>query len=86
MAHNLKPGIDQQWFNESAASRCRLEMRPYYLKEICEIYRMSYKSMRSAIRPIRDQLGERPGYYLSVRQLEMIVRHLGPPYVLVEND
>ena len=85
MAHNLKPGIDQQWFNESATSRCRLEMRPCYLKEICKIYGMSYKALRKAISPIRDQL-ERPGYYLSVRQLEMIVRHLGPPYVLVENE
>jgi hypothetical protein len=86
MAHNLKPGIDQQWLNESATSRCRLEMRPYYLKEICQIYGMSYKAMRKKINPIRDLLGDRSGYYFSVRQLEVIVRHLGPPYVLVEND
>lgn len=85
MAHNLKPGIDQQWFDESATNRYRFEMRPSYLKDICRVYGMSYKAMRKAISPIRDLLGDRPGYYLNVRQLKIIVNYLGPPSVVVEN-
>lgn len=61
------------------------EVRPYNLKELCNLYKMSYKAMYSCLKPLEDLLGEKRGYYYTVKRVEIIFSNLGIPYTIKEN-
>lgn len=85
MNNNLKPAVETAWLNESASTQFRLEMRPYTFKEICSLYQLNYRAMKTMLKPLAGKLGKRHGIYYSVRQLETIINLLGPPYIITEN-
>ncbi|HNK30095.1 MAG TPA: hypothetical protein PKG65_14275 [Ferruginibacter sp.] len=37
------------------------EVRPYSLKKLCNLYKMSYKAMYRCLKPLEDLLGEKEG-------------------------
>jgi hypothetical protein len=87
MDKKLLPGISQEWFNESAPVRLRIQMRPYTFIEICRMYDMKERAMKKVLKPIQKKLIRKDrGYYLTVRQVEAIVKFVGPPYSLQENS
>jgi hypothetical protein len=86
MDKKLLPGISQEWFNESAPVRLRIQMRPYTFTEICRMYDMKNRAMWKVLKPIHKKLTRKDGYYLTVRQVEAIVKFVGPPYSLQENS
>ena len=61
------------------------EVRPYNLKELCHLYKMSYKAMYSCLKPLEELPGEKTGYYYNVKQVEIISSNLGIPYTIKEN-
>jgi hypothetical protein len=86
MKRNLKPLLDQEWINESARKGTVIEFRPYTFKALCEMYQLGYRAMKKALLPVQDRLGSKPGYYFNVRQVEIIVDLMGPPYQLREDE
>lgn len=61
-----------------------IKVRPYTLKEICSMYGMSYKTMRSLLLPIAQKIGPKSGRLFTVHQVEIIFEHIGLPYILKE--
>ena len=86
MKNRIKPRISRQWWNESAPPGFRMEIRAYNFKELCDIYGLKYRAMRRLIKPIRNEIGEKDGYFYTPLQVETIVLFLGPPYVRLEDE
>lgn len=83
----LKPLINQgNWLSNKDSVKTVAEIRPYMLKELCTLYRLSYKAMYSNLKPLQHLLGQKQGYYYSARQVEIIFEHLGIPYSIIENS
>lgn len=61
-----------------------IRVKPSTLKEICIIYDMSYKTLRSCLAPITKKIGPKQGKFLTVRQVEIIMNHIGLPYTVKE--
>jgi transposase-like protein len=58
------------------------DVKPYTMKELCEIYGVSDKTMRKWLQPFAEQIGERRGHIYNVAQVVTIFHHLGVPGVL----
>lgn len=58
------------------------DVKPYTMKELCEIYQISDKTMRKWLKPFSDQIGERQGHIYNVAQVVTIFTNLGVPGVL----
>ena len=55
-------------------------VKPYRLKELCDLYGVSSKIFRKWIAPFEKEIGERNGWYYTVIQVEVILSRLGVPY------
>ena len=83
----FKPLINKSnWLDDACTAKIRAEVRPYSMKELRAMYRMTYRSFVTCLRPVKDQLGERPGLYYTVWQVEIIFMQLGIPYLIKENE
>jgi hypothetical protein len=58
------------------------DVKPYTMKELCEIYQVSDKTMRKWLEPFSDQIGKRQGHIYNVSQVVTIFKNLGIPGVL----
>ena len=58
------------------------DVKPYTMKELCDIYQVSDKTMRKWLKPFSEQLGKRQGHIYNVAQVITIFTNLGIPSVL----
>lgn len=58
------------------------EVKPYSMKQLCEIYQISDKTMRKWLQPFAEQIGKRQGHIYNVAQVAIIFTNLGIPGVL----
>jgi hypothetical protein len=58
------------------------DVKPYTMKELCEIYQVSDKTMRKWLQPFAEQIGKRQGHIYNVAQVVTIFTNLGVPGVL----
>jgi hypothetical protein len=63
-----------------------IEIRPYLLKELAEIYGVHRQTMAMWLARIKDRLGEKVGYYYSITQVREIFRLLSLPSTVKVND
>lgn len=56
-----------------------LELKPYTLKELCQIYHLEEKVLRLNIKPIQQKLGKRIGQKYHIEQVIQILEHLELP-------
>jgi hypothetical protein len=52
------------------------------MKELCEIYQVSDKTMRKWLEPFSDQIGKRQGHIYNVAHVVIIFTNLGVPGIL----
>ena len=57
------------------------DVKPYTMKELCEIYQISDKTMRKWLEPFSEQIGKRQGHIYNVAQVVTIFAKLGVPGV-----
>jgi len=57
----------------------KVEVKPYNLKDLANLYQVSDKTFRRWIDRFKDELGERYGNYYTVRQVRIIFKKLGLP-------
>lgn len=55
------------------------DVKPYTMKELCEIYKVSDKTMRKWLLPFAEQIGKRQGHIYNVAQVVTIFTNLGVP-------
>ena len=58
------------------------DVKPYTMRELCEIYQISDKTMRKWLEPFADKIGKRQGHIYNVAQVVTIFKNLGVPGVL----
>jgi hypothetical protein len=58
------------------------DMKPYSMKQLCEIYQVSDKTMRKWLKPFESKIGKRQGHIYNVAQVAVIFTNLGVPGVL----
>lgn len=58
------------------------DVKPYTMKELCEIYQVSDKTMRKWLLPFSEQIGKRQGHIYNVAQVDVIFAKLGVPGVI----
>jgi hypothetical protein len=58
------------------------DVKPYTMKELCQIYNVSDKTMRKWLSPFSDQIGKRQGHIYNVAQVVVIFTNLGVPGIL----
>jgi hypothetical protein len=54
-------------------------LKPYNIKELIDMYKISYKTWRTWIAPHVATIGEKRGRYYTVNQVKTIVTILGYP-------
>ena len=87
MKETFKPAINKNnWNDKTNSVSLNIEVRPYNMKELCNLYKMSYKSMYTCLKPMQTLIGKKRGYFYTVRQVEIIFRELGIPYSINENN
>jgi transposase len=57
----------------------RLEIKPYNLKELAALYKVSDKTFKRWIDHFKDDLGEKYGNYYTIHQVRIIFKKLGLP-------
>ncbi|HMK04609.1 MAG TPA: hypothetical protein VK489_10475 [Ferruginibacter sp.] len=60
------------------------EIKPYSVKEICDIYYISTKTFVNWIKPFLDDIGPKRGRYYNVNQVKIIFKRLGLPESMEE--
>lgn len=59
-----------------------IEIRPYTLKELAALYGVHRETFRNWLEPFKEELGERQGYYYSIKQIKLIFKKIQlPTYV-----
>jgi hypothetical protein len=81
-----RPKISRQWFGESARGHYNIEMRPYTFKELRGLYGLKHRAMTKVLSVFLDEIGPKPGRYYNIRQVEIILDNVGPPYTLVGEE
>jgi hypothetical protein len=56
-----------------------MPLRPYTLKELANLYSVSRLTFKRWLKPFEKEIGERNGYFFSVKQIEIILDKLGKP-------
>lgn len=57
----------------------RLKLKPYTKKELASIYQISVRCLTSWIQRIKPEVGPKQGKYYTIRQVKIILDHLGLP-------
>jgi len=55
------------------------EIKPYTMKELCNMYQVSDIVMRKWFKPFGNEIGERVGWFYNVNQVRIIFDKLGAP-------
>ncbi len=55
------------------------EIKAYSVKELCNLYQVSYKTFSRWLQTAREDIGERPGRFYTVLQVEKIFSEFGIP-------
>lgn len=85
MKERLKPVISQQnWLNASESVRMKIKVQTCTLGDLCRLYKLSYRAMKRILEPLEAELGNKQGYFYSVKQVEIIFMRLGIPYSIHE--
>lgn len=58
------------------------ELRPYTMKELCQIYQISDKTMRKWLKPFAEEVGKRQGHIYNITQIGVIFSKLGLPGII----
>lgn len=71
-----------------AKETIRIPMKPYTTKELIQIYgNISRNTFKNWLEPIQELIGERRGYYYSIRQVKIIFSVLQlPSCVIIEDE
>ena len=80
----ITPLTVEGWQVNEPAVQNFVQIKPYNLHELCQLYGTSYKTFKRWIDPLLPQLGSKNGRYFSILQVEKIFIFLGVPYQLVE--
>jgi hypothetical protein len=67
----------KQYFDEEG----RLFVQPYRIIDLCSIFGVDYKTLRSWIGPHEKEIGEKMGNYYTVIQVECMLAKFGRPHV-----
>ena len=62
------------------------EVRPYKFKELALLYEINPKTLRKWLHPFRDEIGLLNGGYYQIPQVEIIIHHIGIPYLIGKGD
>ena len=62
----------------------KLVVQPYTTQELAPLFNMSSRTFRRNIEGIKDKLGQRRGHYYNIKQVEIIIEHMGRPYEVIE--
>lgn len=62
------------------------EVRPYTTKELCNIYKISDKTLHKWLQPFRKKMGIKRGRYYTVAQVGIIFTRLGIPFTIIQAD
>jgi hypothetical protein len=54
-------------------------LKPYCLKDLQELYGVTYATLKLWLKGFETELGERVGRYYSIKQVKMIFEKLGTP-------
>ena len=55
------------------------QVRPYTYKELTQLYGVSKRTLQNWLKPFKVEIGEKPGRYFTVKQMDMIFKKLGFP-------
>jgi transposase len=61
-------------------------LRPYSVKELSGLYKVSEKTVRRWLVPFQAEIGKRVGWYYNARQVLVIFRRLGLPGVAGDEE
>ena len=62
----------------------RLVIKPYTTAELAPLFNMSSRTFRRNIAGIKDEIGVRRGHFYNIKQVEIIIAHMGRPYEVIE--
>ena len=57
----------------------RTEIRAYSVKELCNLYQVSYRTFSRWLNTAKKDIGERPGRFYTLVQVEKIFSEFGVP-------
>jgi hypothetical protein len=63
-----------------------LVIKPYTTKDLAPLYNMSTRTFLRNIEGIKEKLGSRKGHFYSIKQVEIIIEHMGIPYKIKEEN
>jgi hypothetical protein len=61
-----------------------VDVKPYTLEELCDLYEVCDKTMRKWLLPLRGEIGHNGRTMFTISQVEIIFIKLGVPYVIRE--
>jgi hypothetical protein len=64
----------------------KIVVKPYTNKDLGTLFNMSSRTLRRNIVGIKEKLGERRGHFWNIKQVELIMEHIGRPYEIIEQE
>ena len=68
----------KKYFDENGL----LIIKPYRMKDLCTIFDLNYRTMRSWIEQHKKKIGKRKGQYFNAEQVSFMVGRFGMPYYI----
>ena len=62
----------------------KFQLQPLSNAELANIYGISRTTLLTWMKPFKNELGERKGWYYNIRQVKIIIEHLGFPDTIEE--
>ena len=62
------------------------DIRPYSTKELALLYGMSTHCFTTMIKPFKEDIGTRSGWYFNVNQVTIIFKKAGYPSALLKDE
>ena len=77
---------EQHWLSKDTELNSNIILRPFCLKELCQMYNVTYKTIHKWLSPFKHLLGERNGYLYNIHQVRLIFLKLGPPGISLNDS
>ena len=60
-------------------------LKPYTQSGLAVLYGVSLTTIKKWLKPMAQEIGERKGWYFSIKQVDIIVKKLGLPETITED-
>ena len=74
--------MSSDFIEEGKRKYTLFHVRPYKVKELAALYGMNIRTFQRWLKRLKKHIGKIEGQFLSIKQVEIVIKHLDLPYFI----